>query len=73
VWQGFCCRNIVEYADKTSADFLVVGSRGLGSFKRAALGLIGLGSVSDYVVGHSKTDVVVHKKSAKLEKQSMND
>ena len=40
---------------------LVLGSRGLGSWRRAALGLFGLGSVSDWVVKNARINVVVHK------------
>ena len=37
-----------------AAPHLPQGSRGLGLPKRALLGLLGVGSVSDYVVHHSK-------------------
>lgn len=32
---------------------MVVGSRGLGAFRRRFLGMVGLGSVSDYVAHHA--------------------
>lgn len=42
------------FAAGKGADALVTGSRGLGGVHRAALGLVGLGSVSDYVVRHAQ-------------------
>jgi nucleotide-binding universal stress UspA family protein len=42
------------FAVGKGADALVTGSRGLGGVHRAALGLLGLGSVSDYVVRHAQ-------------------
>lgn len=41
------------------ADLVVVGSRGMGSFKRSIMGFAGLGSVSDYALHHSKGAAVV--------------
>jgi hypothetical protein len=38
---------------------LVVGSRGAGALKRALLSLLGLGSVSDYLVHHAPCAVTV--------------
>jgi Universal stress protein family len=40
---------------------LVVGSRGMGSFKRSLMSIIGLGSVSDYVVHNAPAPVLVYK------------
>jgi nucleotide-binding universal stress UspA family protein len=37
---------IVEYADATKADMIVMGSRGLGALKRLVLGSIANGVVS---------------------------
>eukprot|EP00887_Chlorella_sp_A99_P001532 scaffold8.g1532.t1 len=54
-------RHISEYAESSRADVLVMGSRGLGSWRRAALGLFGLGSVSDWIVKNARINVVVHK------------
>jgi nucleotide-binding universal stress UspA family protein len=45
---------ILYKVEELKADVLVVGSRGLGSFKRALLG-----SVSDYLVHHLKIPVIV--------------
>ncbi|KAJ3130306.1 hypothetical protein HK101_005114, partial [Irineochytrium annulatum] len=49
---------IADKVDNLGADVLVVGSRGLGPFKRALLG-----SVSDYLVHHVGCAVVVPKMS----------
>jgi len=46
-------RTISEYAGEAKADAVVIGSRGLGAFRRRLLGLVGLGSVSDYVAHHA--------------------
>jgi len=55
-------RHICEYAAESKADMLVMGSRGMGSAKRAVLGLFGLGSVSDFVVRHATVpNVLVHR------------
>jgi nucleotide-binding universal stress UspA family protein len=40
-------------------DHLVLSSRGLGSFKRALYAVVGLGSVSDYVLHHAPCAVTV--------------
>lgn len=50
-----------HFASTHHADAVVVGSRGLGSTARSLLGLVGLGSVSDYLVRHATVPVVVHK------------
>lgn len=52
---------IDHFARSNKVDAIVVGSRGLGSTARSLLGLVGLGSVSDYLVRHSAVPVVVHK------------
>lgn len=57
-------RHIVDYSDSEGADMLVLGSRGMGGFKRAFYGMVGLGSVSDYVTKNAKCNVVVHKMPA---------
>lgn len=46
-------RVISDYAAESKADAVVIGSRGLGAFRRRMLGLVGLGSVSDYVAHHA--------------------
>jgi hypothetical protein len=54
-------RKISAFSEAEGADLLVLGSRGMGGVKRAFMGLVGLGSVSDYVTRHACTNVVVHK------------
>lgn len=54
-------RCITEAASEKGVDSVVVGARGLGAFKRTMLGLLGLGSVSGYVVAHAPCNVIVHK------------
>ena len=50
---------LVHYAASNGVDVVVMGARGMGAFKRALLGFVGLGSVSDYVTRHLKCPVVV--------------
>ena len=57
-------RHITEFAEGENADMLVLGSRGMGGVRRVLGGLMGLGSVSDYVTKHSSTNVVIHKMAA---------
>ena len=45
---------ILHEADKCNADYIVVGTRGLGALKRAMLG-----SVSDNIIHHSTRPVIV--------------
>jgi nucleotide-binding universal stress UspA family protein len=49
---GSVGETILEQLKKREVDydFVVVGSRGIGAFKRSLLSLVGLGSVSDYCV-----------------------
>lgn len=54
-------RHLVDYAGDQKADMIIMGSRGLGSFKRTMLSLFGLGSVSDFVIRNAPMDVLVHK------------
>lgn len=42
-------------------DLVVLGSRGMGSFKRSLMGFVGLGSVSDYCVHNLACPVLVVK------------
>ena len=51
-------RHISEYAECEKADMLVLGSRGMGGIRRTLYGMVGLGSVSDYVTKHACTNVV---------------
>jgi nucleotide-binding universal stress UspA family protein len=50
-----------RYVESTNADLLVVGSRGAGSSRGALLQLMGLGSVSEHLVRHAQTPVLVVK------------
>lgn len=45
---------IVDAAESSGADMIVIGTRGMGAIKRAVLG-----SVSDYVIHHSHVSVMV--------------
>ncbi|KAI7843143.1 hypothetical protein COHA_003314 [Chlorella ohadii] len=54
-------REISNYAEDCGCETVVMGSRGLGITKRALFNLLAVGSVSDYVVHHSKCNVVIHK------------
>ncbi|XP_054789103.1 universal stress protein A-like protein [Prosopis cineraria] len=52
---------ICQAAEKMQVDMLVMGSRGLGTFKRAILG-----SVSDYCAHHAKTPILIVKPHMEL-------
>ncbi|MDF2721784.1 MAG: universal stress protein UspA [Paenibacillus sp.] len=54
--QGTPTTAILEYAERVQADLIVIGSRGLGTFKELLLG-----SVSHYIVQHAKIAVLVTK------------
>lgn len=51
--------SIVEFTKVRHVDLLVVGCRGLGSFKRSLMSMVGLGSVSDYCIHNVACPVVV--------------
>lgn len=53
--------SIRKYAEANGVDIVVVGSRGLGGVRRAALSVVGLGSVSDWCVHNMSCAVVVVK------------
>lgn len=53
--------SITQYASLKRADLLVMGCRGMGAVRRAMLSLIGLGSVSDYVLHNATCPVLVIK------------
>lgn len=55
-------QSLVHYARENGVDLAVVGSRGMGSLKRAVMSFVGLGSVSDYITHHLECPVVVYKK-----------
>jgi nucleotide-binding universal stress UspA family protein len=54
IWEGDAGESIVEAARSEEADLVVVGSHGRGS-----VGRFFLGSVSDYVVRHAASPVLV--------------
>jgi nucleotide-binding universal stress UspA family protein len=47
---------IIDYSEKNSFDFIIIGSKGKGNFKNALLG-----SVSHRVLHHSKNPVLIVK------------
>lgn len=54
--QGQPARTILEYAEDSNCDLIVVGSRGLGAIRELVLG-----SVSHNVVQHAKVPILVVK------------
>lgn len=54
-------RQIANHAESCGCESLVMGSRGLGLSKKALLTLMGVGSVSDYVLKHAHCNVVLYK------------
>lgn len=53
--------SLVHYARENEMSLVVMGARGMGSWKRALMSFVGLGSVSDYVVHHCDAPVVCIK------------
>lgn len=51
--------SLVEFAKAKGVDVVAVGSRGMGSMKRSLMSLVGLGSVSDYVLHQLHVPVLV--------------
>lgn len=49
----------MEFAKAKGVDMVAVGSRGMGSVKRSLMSLVGLGSVSDYVLHQLHVPVLV--------------
>lgn len=58
VWSGVG-PTLEAYAKKVEADAVVLGSRGMGAFKRMFSAFVGLGSVSDHVAHNATCPVVV--------------
>lgn len=52
-------KSIEHYAQSNSIDIVCLGKRGFGSIKRAAMSIVGLGSVSDWCVQNLSIPVVV--------------
>lgn len=53
--------SVVKYAESAEAKVVVVGSRGMGGWKKAMASMLGLGSVSEYILEKSTCPVVVVK------------
>lgn len=53
--------DIVDYLKGESYKQVIMGSRGYGAIKRSFYSLVGLGSVSDYVLHHAHCPVTVVK------------
>ena len=51
--------SIVAWAKRENADLVVVGSRGMGGAKSTLMSLVGLGSVSSYLLHHLHSPVAV--------------
>ena len=52
---GWAATELLDHADRTGADLLVVGARGLGIFER-----LSMGSVSAHIVRHAPATLVAH-------------
>ncbi|KAL3865395.1 hypothetical protein ACJMK2_042786 [Sinanodonta woodiana] len=55
---GHAGEALIEASKEHGADFIVTGTRGLGKFRRTILG-----SVSDYILHHSRVPVLICKHS----------
>ena len=51
-------QSIIDFATKNGVSMVMMGSRGLGRFRRTIMG-----SVSDYVVNHARCPVTVYKRN----------
>lgn len=52
---------LTDYINESHPDITVIGSRGMGAFRRKLGGMFGLGSVSDYLIHHATSPVMVVK------------
>ncbi|KXZ53810.1 hypothetical protein GPECTOR_6g728 [Gonium pectorale] len=52
---------LCKHAKAEGVDLIVAGSRGMGAITRSLLGLVGMGSVSDYCAHHSPCPLLVVK------------
>ena len=55
ICEGWPATELLDHAERTSADLVVVGGRGLGVFER-----LSMGSVSAHVVRHAPATLVAH-------------
>lgn len=55
---------LVQYAKEKEVELVVVGSRGLGAWKRSLMSAMGLGSVSDFLAHNLACPLLVVKDSA---------
>jgi len=55
ICDGWPATALLEHAERTGADLVVVGARGLGAFER-----LSLGSVSAHIVRHAPATLVAH-------------
>lgn len=53
--------SLVRYAKEHAVDVMVLGNRGLGALRRAALSFVGLGSVTDYCAHNMHCPLAVVK------------
>ena len=58
--------SITIWANKEHADLVIVGSRGMGAAKSTLMSLVGLGSVSSYLLHHLHTAIAVVHGSSNL-------
>ena len=64
---GAVAEALSEFAESVGARAIVVGSRGLGAWKRAALALVGMGSVSSALLHSSAVPIIVVKSAEEEE------
>ena len=56
-------KTIVDWVDGHKATLLVMGTRGMGAWARSVASMVGLGSVSDYVMHHAHTPVLLVRRA----------
>lgn len=52
---------LTDYINEVQPDITVIGSRGMGAVRRKLGGMLGMGSVSDYLIHHATSPVMVVK------------
>eukprot|EP00798_Chlamydomonas_sp_ICE-L_P024172 gene24172-9760_t len=65
--------SISKYAIESNADVMVVGCRGLGAVSRSVMSVLGLGSVSDYLVHNGPCPLVVVKSNPSATARTLTD